>query len=259
MNGSLPAALITGAANRIGRAIAVELASHGTPVAVHYNRSADAASALITDIEKAGGTAVAISADLLKADQAHAVIGDASRALGEPIGCLINNASIFAKDEVGSLSADLFEAHFAIHATVPALLSDAMVNQLPASEDGLVVNIIDQRVWRLTPHFPSYTASKAALWCLTQTLAQAYAETTQGRVRVNAIGPGPTLANERQQPEDFQAQLDGIPLGRGAQLRDFGTTIQYLWAMRSITGQMVALDGGQHLSWQTPDVLNANE
>lgn len=256
---SLPPTLITGAANRIGRAMARGIARKGAQVCIHYNRSADAAHELVKAIRSDGGTAQAVGADLLDSDAVQGLVSRAAEALGAPLGLLVNNASVFVKDELGALGPDLFQTHFAIHATAPALLADALVRQLPADADGLIVNIIDQRVWALTPLFPSYTASKSALWTLTRTLAQGYAEHTAGRVRVNAIGPGPTIANERQQDEDFKAQVEGVPLGRGATLDEFGETIAYLWNARSVTGQMIALDGGQHLAWQTPDVVNANE
>ena len=256
---ALPATLVTGAGGRIGRAMALDLGAAGTPVVVHYNRSAGPALGVVDTIRARGGTAVAVGADLTDDDAVQALVPRAAEALGAPVQVLVNNASLFEKDEAGALSPALFDRHFAIHAKAPALLADALVRGLPAHADGLVVNIIDQRVWRLTPMFPSYTASKAALWALTQTLAQAYAASTGGRVRVNAIGPGPTLANERQQPEDFAAQVAAVPLRRGPDLGDFAATVTYLWSMRALTGQMIALDGGQHLAWETPDVTGANE
>ena len=256
---ALPATLITGAASRIGRAIATDLAKAGTPVCIHANSSADKAEALAAELREAGGTAAVVTADLLSKTGMMELVAKASDALDAPIACLINNASIFEKDEAGALTPDLFAEHYAIHATAPAILADRMVSALSPDQAGLIVNIIDQRVWRLTPNFVSYTASKAALWTLTQTLAQGYAETTSGRVRVNAIGPGPTLANERQEPQDFQKQVDGLPLKRGPNLDAFAETITYLWRMPSVTGQMIALDGGQHLAWKTPDIDGINE
>ena len=148
-----------------------------------------------------------------------------------------------------------WDRHFSIHLKAPALLTADLARQLRDNEDGLVVNVIDQRVWKLTPGFFSYTLSKAALWTATQTMAQAFAP----RLRVNAIGPGPTVVSERQTPADFQAQLDGLIMKRGPALSEFGATIRYLWQARSVTGQMIALDGGQHLAWQTPDVTGMPE
>lgn len=256
---ALPPTLITGAADRIGKAMAIDLAKAGTPVCIHYNRSDGAARMLAETIKQADGTAVTIQAELLDENDVTGLIAKASQAIGAPIQCLINNASLFEADNAGSLTPELFSKHFAIHATAPALLADQMVDALPHGAEGLIVNIIDQRVWALTPNFVSYTASKNALWGLTQTLAQAYAKNTQGRVRVNAIGPGPTLANQRQDPAEFRKQVDAVPLGRGPALEDFASTIHYLWTMKSITGQMIALDGGQHLAWETPDVAGIIE
>lgn len=255
----LPATLITGAANRIGKAMANDLAKAGTPVCIHYRSSDAAARQTVEAITDAGGRAAMVQGDLLNDDDVQGLVARAADALGEPIKCVVNNASLFEGDAVGSLTPDLFKAHFGVHATAPALLADQLVNQLPADAEGLIVNIIDQRVWQLTPNFVSYTASKFALWGLTQTLAQAFAQSTQGRVRVNAIGPGPTLSNDRQADEDFAKQIAGVPLKQGPDLDAFAATLTYLWQMKSITGQMIALDGGQHLGWETPDVVGVNE
>ncbi len=256
---SLPATLITGAANRIGKSMAMDLAKTGTPICVHYRSSEKAARETADTIEAAGGTVALVRGDLTKDQDVDGLVARAADALGMPIGCLVNNASLFESDAVGDLGPELFKAHFAVHATAPALLADQLVNQLPAEAEGLIVNIIDQRVWQLTPNFVSYTASKVALWGLTQTLAQAYAQSTSGRVRVNAIGPGPTLSNDRQADEDFAKQVAGVPLKRGPELDAFAATLTYLWHMKSVTGQMIALDGGQHLGWETPDVVGINE
>lgn len=258
-----PATLITGAADRIGKAMATNLANAGTPVCIHFNHSDGAAQELAATIQEAGGRAATVQAELLDADEVKGLVARAAAAIGAPIQCLVNNASLFEADSVGDLAPELFAKHFAVHATAPALLADQMVSALPPDPkglaEGLIVNIIDQRVWALTPNFISYTASKFALWGLTQTLAQAYAKSTNGQVRVNAIGPGPTLANVRQDPADFQKQVAAVPLGRGPVLEDFASTISYLWATKSITGQMIALDGGQHLAWETPDVAGITE
>ena len=163
---------------------------------------------------------------------------------------------MFQDDDVRDFNEELFDKHFAIHLKAPAILAEAMAAaNLPDDREGLIVNIIDQRVWKLTPRFFSYTLSKAALWTATQTMAQALAP----RIRVNAIGPGPTLANERQKADDFARQAGAVPLERGPELAEFGATIRYLHDTRSVTGQMIALDGGQHLAWETPDVVNVGE
>lgn len=247
-------ALVTGGARRIGRAIVEDLARHGFAVAIHYNRSGADAAELVKSIEAASGKAVALQADLADLDDAGGLVSAAQAALG-PVGLLVNNASIFQDDTATEFSREGFDRHFAIHLKAPLELVKSFSATLPHGSEGLVVNIIDQRVWRLSPRYFSYTLSKSALWTATRTLAQALAP----RIRVNAIGPGPSIANERQQPSDFQAQVDGLILKRGPALAEFGATIRYLWEARSVTGQMIAIDGGQHLAWQTPDVTGMVE
>lgn len=247
-------ALVTGGARRIGRAIVEDLAAHGWAVAVHAHGSRSAAEALVADIATRGQTAHAVYGDLRDATCFAGLVEATQAALG-PLTLLVNNASIFEQDEIGSLDQRLFDAHFALHLRAPCFLAEAMVARLPDGVDGNVVNIIDQRVWKLTPRFFSYTLSKSALWTATQTMAQALAP----RVRVNAIGPGPAMASSRQQAADFRAQCAALPLGRGPSLDEFGRTIRFLVETPSITGQMIAIDGGQHLAWQTPDVVGQPE
>jgi len=246
--------LITGAARRIGKAIAEDLAAHGFGVAIHCNHSRQEAEMTAAAIRTRGGKAEVVQADLTDLDAAALLVGEAAAAIG-PISVLVNNASLFEDDSPGDFSWSTWDRHFDIHLKAPVLLARSLAAALPAGMDGLVVNIIDQRVWRPNPRYFSYTLSKSALWMATQTMAQALAPT----IRVNAIGPGPTFANVRQKPEDLQAQLDGLILGRGPALAEFGATIRYLWEARSVTGQMIAIDGGQHLAWQTPDVTGMKE
>lgn len=247
-------ALVTGAARRIGKAIALDLAAHGFSVAVHANSSRAEAESLVDTIRTQGGTAEVFIADLSETAQVRKLYADVTARLGSP-DLIVNNASVFEDDDVSRFNEDLFDKHFAIHLKAPAILAEAMANGLSDGREGLIVNIIDQRVWKLTPRFFSYTLSKSALWTATQTMAQALAP----RIRVNAIGPGPTLANERQQPEDFDKQASAVLLGRGPELSEFGATIRYLHTARSVTGQMIALDGGQHLAWETPDASGVGE
>ena len=247
-------ALVTGGAKRIGRAIVEDLAAHGFAVAIHCNRSVEEASALAKDVVRKGGRATVIEADLLDLPAAESVIGRAADALG-PVGLLVNSASIFEDDAAAAPDFDVWDGHFSIHLKAPALLTARLAETIADGQEGLVVNIIDQRVWRLTPHYFSYTLSKSALWTATRTLAQAFAP----RLRVNAIGPGPTVPSSRQAQADFDAQVEGLIMKRGPAPGEFGTTIRYLWETRSITGQMIALDGGQHLAWQTPDVTGIVE
>ena len=247
-------ALVTGGARRIGAAIARDLAANGFAVAIHYNGAREDAARLAADIEAAGGRAALVEADLTDMAAADGLVAAAERALG-PVQLLVNNASIFEDDAADDFDWQVWDWHFALHVKAPALLTRRMAAALPQGRDGLVVNVIDQRVWRLTPKFFSYTLSKSALWTATRTMAQAYAPD----IRVNAIGPGPTLANERQTEEDFARQVDGLILRRGPALAEFGATIRYLWQARSLTGQMIALDGGQHLAWKTPDIYGIAE
>ena len=247
-------ALVTGGARRIGRAIVEDLASHGFAVAIHCNRSRAEAEDLAAAVAANGGEAAIVTADLTDMRAVDGLVSQAEKAIG-PITLLVNNASVFAADEVTDFDWAVWDRHFAVHVKTPALLSRRFAEALPEGAEGLIVNIIDQRVWKPTPRYFSYALSKSTLWTATQTMAQALAP----RIRVNAIGPGPTLASERQQPEDFAAQVDGVLLKRGPDLLEFGATIRYLWEARSITGQMIALDGGQHLAWQTPDVTGMVE
>ncbi len=254
MSAAAKTALVTGGARRIGKAIVEDLAAHGFAVAIHCNRSREDADVLAGQLRRSGARVEVLPADLTDAAETDALIATATKALG-PVGLLVNNASIFQDDSVEDFDPAVAERHFAIHVNAPALLARRFAETLPAGSEGLIVNIIDQRVWRLTPRYFSYTLSKSALWTATRTMAQALAP----RIRVNAIGPGPTLANARQDAEDFDAQVDGLILGKGPSLAEFGATIRYLWEARSVTGQMIALDGGQHLAWQTPDVTGMVE
>lgn len=254
MSQSACTALVTGGAKRIGKAIVEDLAAHGFAVAIHCNRSRREAEALAEAIRSSGGRAAVLQADLTDPVATGALVAEAAGALG-PVGLLVNSASIFEDDSVQDFDPAVADRHFAIHLTAPAILARDFVQALPADGQGLIVNIVDQRVWRLTPRYFSYTLSKSALWVATRTMAQALAP----RIRVNAIGPGPTLPSTRQHPKDFDAQVDGLILKRGPALPEFGATIRYLWEARSVTGQMIALDGGQHLAWQTPDVTGMVE
>ncbi len=244
-----PIALVTGGSRRIGRAIVEDLAAHGFGVVIHCNGSTEEAEALSATINAAAGSAIVISADLTAMNEVKRLIPDAHGLLG-PISLLVNNASIFDDDTADALNEETFDRHFALHVKAPSFLAEAFAAQLPKGREGLIVNIIDERVWKLTPRFYSYTLSKAALWAATRTMAQTFAP----RIRVNAIGPGPTLPNFRQSEEDFALQTKGLLLGRGPELDEFGATIRYLWSAKSVTGQMIALDGGQHLAWETPDL-----
>lgn len=252
--GQSGAALVTGAGRRIGRAIALDLALNGWNVAVHYRNSQAEAEGLVREIRALGCNAEAIATDLADGDETLDLVASATEALG-PLDLLVNSASIFEPDSAQDVTAHSMDRHLAVNLRAPVLLSRAFAEQLAPQATGTIVNIVDQRVWKLTPHYLSYTASKVALWGVTQTMAQALAP----RVRVNAIGPGPTLANERQDAEDFAAEAGATLLGHGASLGEIGAAIRFIVDTPSMTGQMIALDGGQHLAWRTPDVISGDE
>jgi len=254
MSARVPA-LVTGAARRIGAAIALDLAANGFDVAIHCNGSRDEAEKVAGQAAALGAATAVVAADLTDFSRCGRVVDEASAALGAPVRLLVNNASLFEDDSLADFGWDGWERHFSVHLKAPVELARRMAAALPADRDGLVVNLIDQRVWRLRPQFFSYTLSKSALWTATRTMAQALAP----RVRVNAIGPGPTLRNARQSEDDFSRQVQAVPLRRGPGLGEFGATVRYLWSAPSVTGQMIALDGGQHLAWETPDVMGIAE
>ncbi len=236
------AVLVTGAAARIGRAIALDLARRGWAVAVHYHRSAEAADDVAAEIAALGGTSATLGADLRHEDDRRALISRAGDALG-PLNCLINNASVFEYDSVASVTEASWRTHIETNAWSPLALTQRFAAQLPDGVGGNVINLLDQRVWNLTSEFISYTASKSALWTLTQTLALALAP----RIRVNGIGPGPALANAHQFETDFAAQSAATPLGRGTTPDEICAAVRFILDAPAMTGQMIALDGGQHL------------
>lgn len=245
------AVLVTGGAKRIGRAIVEDLAAHGFSVAIHANTSWKEASELAEAIRSRGARAVAVQADLSDEKATRGLIRQVEDALGT-VTLLVNNASIFKDDRLQQGHWPDWDAHFAVHVKAPAILTSLMAERLPDEAEGLVVNLIDQRVWAPTPLNFSYTLSKSALWTATQTMAQALAP----RIRVNGLGPGPTLANDRQDKAAFRRQAEAVLLKRSPALSEFGATIRWLVEARSVTGQMICLDGGQHLAWETPDTAD---
>jgi NAD(P)-dependent dehydrogenase (short-subunit alcohol dehydrogenase family) len=239
-------ALVTGAGRRLGRTLALQAARSGYDVIVHC-RTADAdAERTAIDIQALGRAAEIEVAHLASPGACAALLAGRS-----PVTLLVNSASRFDEDHIGALTAESWDAHLTVNLRAPVLLSQAFAAALTTDLKGLIVNIIDQRVWRLTPQFFSYTISKAALWTATQTLAQALAP----RIRVNAIGPGPTLPSVHQAPGAFEAEAAAVPLGHGPQPEEIAAALAYLIDAPSVTGQMIAVDGGQHLAWRTPDVF----
>jgi NAD(P)-dependent dehydrogenase (short-subunit alcohol dehydrogenase family) len=247
-------ALVTGAGDRLGRALAIDLGQRGFKVAVHYRTSKSGAQETARLIKANGGTAEIIQADLSNWDIAQALARDAEHMVG-PLGVLINSASLFEDDSIETLTKESWRAHMAANLEGPIALAQAFAAQLPEDAAGDIINILDQRVLRPNPRFFSYSLSKAALHCATTTLAQALAP----RIRVNAIGPGPTMRNIRQSEEDFAKQSGATILGHGAEPDDIVCAASYLLDSEAVTGQMIAVDGGQHLAWRTPDVEGINE
>lgn len=240
-----PTALVTGAGKRIGRAIALSLAARGYHVAVHCNASRKDAQALAAEIMHGGGKAAVVKADLADHAAVVGLVDQAALALG-PLSVLVNNASLFDYDHIETATEASWDSHLDVNLKAPFFLSQAFARQLPADTPGNIVNLVDMRVWRLTPHFASYTVAKAGLWTLTQTLAMALAP----RIRVNAIGPGPVLPSSRQDAAQFRRQWESTPLQRGAEPGEIAAAVGFLLDAPAVTGQMIALDGGQHLPWQ---------
>lgn len=252
-------ALVTGAGKRLGRAMALYLAGRGHDVAVHYATSADEAEAVAAEIRAMGRRARTFRADLLDEAQVRALIPAATQALG-PLTVLVNNASIFEYDRIETSTREGWDRHIESNLRAPYVLTQAFARQCPpAGTDaageplplGLIVNMIDQRILKLTPEFSTYTIAKMGLWALTQTAAQGLAP----HIRVNAIGPGPTLQGSRQSDGHFARQRAATVLGRGANPADITAALGFFLDSPGVTGQFIAVDGGQHLGWKTPDVL----
>ncbi len=238
------AALVTGGAKRLGRAIALALAGSGFDIAVHCHCSTDEAEATCAEIRAHGRRAVVLAANLALEAEVERLLDEAAAALG-PIGVLVNNASAFDRDEWDSVTRESWDAHLEPNLRAPFVLMQRFARLLPAAAEGVAINLIDQRVWSLTPHFVSYTVSKAALWALTQSMALALAP----RIRVNGIGPGPALPSARQTEAQFSRQSASVPLGHGTSAEEVGRAVLAILALPAMTGQMIALDGGQHLQW----------
>jgi NAD(P)-dependent dehydrogenase (short-subunit alcohol dehydrogenase family) len=240
-------ALVTGGAKRIGKSIALRLAENGWSVAIHYRRSAAKAEAVAAEVRLRGGRAMTVAADLGNEAEVQGIIPQVTAGLG-PVTLLVNNASVFEMDKADTVTRASWDKHMEANLRAPFVLSQDFARQLPEGEQGNIVNLLDQRVWKLTPYFVSYTVAKMGLWTLTRTLALAYAP----RIRVNGIGPGPTLPSPRQTEEQFAQQAAAMPLGHGATPQEIARGILYILSAPSMTGQMIALDGGEHLGWQVP-------
>ncbi|MHB8286733.1 MAG: SDR family oxidoreductase [Caulobacteraceae bacterium] len=247
-------ALVTGASRRIGRALALALAGAGYDIAVHARDADDDAEALIHDLAGLGRRAAPVLADLADEAQTESLVTRAAQALG-PVTLLVNNASLFHDDRIETATRESWDAHMHVNLRAPIVLAQGFAAALPpALPDGqaMILNIIDQRVLKPNPQFFSYSLAKGALWTATKMMAQGLAP----RIRVNAIGPGPTLASIHQDQAAFAAEAAAVPLGRGSHVSDICDAARYLVDARAVTGQMIAVDGGQHLAWRTPDIVD---
>lgn len=239
-------ALVTGGAKRIGRAICEALAADGWAVLIHYNTSAQEAGDLAAGIVRSGGRAATLQADLSNLAGLGDLIAEGANALG-PVSLVVNNASDFQFDDLATLTPDSWNRHLTVNTAAPVFLAQAMAARLAHGATGNVINLIDQRVWRPSPEFFSYTVSKAALWDATRMLAQGLAP----RVRVNAVGPGPVLRSVHQTAEDFAAEAASTLLGRPTDPEEIAAAVRFILSAPAMTGQMIALDSGQHLAWSS--------
>jgi NAD(P)-dependent dehydrogenase (short-subunit alcohol dehydrogenase family) len=241
-------ALVTGAARRLGRAIALELASAGYDVAVHFNSSKADAEATAAEIRKRGRKAALVEGDLSNESQVDTIVPKAARELGA-LTVLVNNASVFKDDRIDTMTRASWDMHIETNLRAPLVLAQAFAKQLPSGAEGVIVNLLDQAVWKLTPQFLSYTVSKTGLWTLTRTLAQALGP----RIRVNGVGPGPTLKAAQQSEANFAKQVDATLLKRAPTPEDIAGAVRYLVSAKAVTGQMIAVDSGEHLVFGSGD------
>jgi NAD(P)-dependent dehydrogenase (short-subunit alcohol dehydrogenase family) len=249
MADAIKTVLVTGAAKRLGRAVALDLARHGWNIALHYNSSEKEARATAEDARTAGVKVAPLKAELMRESETVELVARAVKELG-PLTALVNSASLFENDEWTNATRQSWDNHMEVNLRAPFVLSQAFAKQLPFNMKGAIVNLIDQRVLKPTPQFLSYSLSKAGLHWLNTTLAQALAP----RIRVNAVAPGPTMRNARQSEADFARQREATMLKTGAEPQDICDAVRYLLEATTVTGQMIAVDGGQHLAWKTPDV-----
>ena len=244
-------AIVTGGSKRIGKSIVKKLSFLGWKVIIHYNSNKNDALSLQKEIQKKGGAASIIKANLNSSKATEELISKSEKKFGK-LTLLVNNASIFENDSVHSLTIDTWDIHNNVNTKAPLLLSQSFAKLLPKKEPGVIINIIDQRVFSPRPDFISYSASKNSLFWLTKVLAQALSP----KIRVCAIGPGPTLKGARQTDNDFKNQSQSVPLGNGSSPEDISQAIEFILNASSFTGQMITLDGGEHLDWIKPEDRN---
>ena len=247
-------ALVTGGKARLGQAIALALAEAGFDVAIHYRGNTQEAEQTAQAVRAFGRKACLLPADLMREEEVEPLVANAAQGFGGPLGVLVNTASTFERDERDDATRESWMEHMTPNLPAPFVLMQAFGKALPAAAEGLILNMLDQRVWSLTPHFVSYTVSKSALWTLTRTMALALAP---HGIRVNAIGPGPALASTRQSDEQFARQCASVPLGQGTSPQEVARAALAFLALPAVTGQMLALDGGQHLQWSPASATSA--
>ena len=244
--------LVTGGGQRIGRAISLALADDGWQVAVHFNSSLEQATEVVDEIAHSGNIAMAVQADLTNEEAVTSLISNISGELA-PVTAVINNASIFEEDTVKNVTKDSWDRHLAINLRAPFILTQSLAKNLNNGQKGNVINIVDQRVENLTPYFTSYTLSKSALWMLTKATASALAP----NIRVNAIGPGPTLPSARQSQLQFDKQVALTPLEVQVNVEEISNAVRFILATPSMTGQLLSIDSGQHLGWAQPGQVDS--
>jgi NAD(P)-dependent dehydrogenase (short-subunit alcohol dehydrogenase family) len=247
-------ALVTGGARRIGGAISLALAKAGYAVVIHTHRPDAAADDMVRGIVANGGRAATITGELADADGPARLIADAAKAFGAPT-LLVNSASTFESDALGTLTAEAWDRQLAVNLRAPIFLAQAFAATLPQNQTGCIINITDQRARKIVPRHFSYSLAKSALETATIMLAQALAP----RIRVNAVAPGPTAASTRQDADAFRRQQQSLPLGDGPDADAIAAAVVYLAGARHISGETIAVDGGQHIAWQTPDAFGDDE
>ena len=245
--------IITGSATRIGAAIAKSLANYDVKITLHYNKSAKEVKKLKTELENNGSEIFLIKADLSKLRETKKIIPYAYKSMGG-LDCLINNASIFEKDNLSNFNEKSLNKHLDVNLKSPAILSQDFKKFLKSNK-GNIINIIDQRIFKLTPFFFSYTLSKTGLQTLTKTSAMDLAP----NIRVNAVAPGPTIKNKRQTESHFKKQWKSLILKGKVETKQICETVKYFINNDSVTGQIISVDGGQSLAWKTPDIINSKE
>ena len=245
--------IITGGATRIGAAIAKKLSGKEREILIHYNKSKSKAENLKKELQKKGSKVFLVRGDLSKEKDVNKIIKFAKSKL-KFFDCLINNASLFENDKIENFTTDSWGKHLRTNLRTPALLSKMFARNIKGKNNN-IINIIDQRVFKLTPFFFSYTISKTGLYTLTKTSAMSLAP----NIRVNGIAPGPTLKNKRQSEKHFKKQYMATPLKRKVDVEQICSAVDFFIKNRSITGQVISIDSGQSLNWQTPDIMGGKE